>query len=66
MFSLAVRWQSFHWQHLIGFAILIFGMCEYNGVIPRCRPTPEPSADDAENQAVNTEADRMDTENEDQ
>ncbi|CAH0578394.1 unnamed protein product [Chrysodeixis includens] len=64
MFSLAVRWQSFHWQHLIGFAILIFGMCEYNGVIPRCRPTPEPPANDAEGQAVNTEADKMDTENE--
>ncbi|KAJ0183676.1 hypothetical protein K1T71_000099 [Dendrolimus kikuchii] len=41
MVSLAVRWQSFHWPHLIGFAILILGTCQYNGLIPSfSRRTP--------------------------
>lgn len=67
MVSLAVRWQTFHWQHLIGFAILIFGLCEYNGIIPRCRrPAPEPLADDAESQAVNTEPEPTDHDVEEQ
>ncbi|CAH1647842.1 unnamed protein product [Spodoptera littoralis] len=67
MVSLAVRWQTFHWQHLIGFAILIFGLCEYNGVVPRCRrATPEPLADDAESQAVVTEPEPTDHDTEEQ
>ncbi|CAH0703742.1 unnamed protein product [Spodoptera exigua] len=67
MVSLAVRWQAFHWQHLIGFAILIFGLCEYNGVVPSCRrPAPEPLTDDAESQAVNTEPEPTDHDNEEQ
>ncbi|CAB3259042.1 unnamed protein product [Arctia plantaginis] len=60
MFSLAVRWQTFHWQHLVGFAILIFGMCEYNGIIPRCRRRQVPQ-EDPESEAVNTETERIDT-----
>ncbi|CAH0716709.1 unnamed protein product, partial [Brenthis ino] len=35
MVSLAVLWQKFHWQHVIGFIVLILGMCEYNGILPR-------------------------------
>lgn len=36
MVSLGVKWQAFHWQHLLGFAVLIVGMCAYNGLMPRC------------------------------
>lgn len=62
MFSLAVRWQSFHWQHLVGFAILIFGMCEYNGIIPKCRRQPVPQ-EDPEDDVANVETERMATGN---
>ncbi|XP_053624043.1 solute carrier family 35 member F6 [Plodia interpunctella] len=39
MFSLGLRWQAFHWPHLIGFAVLILGTALYNGLItiPSCR-----------------------------
>jgi hypothetical protein len=33
MFSLAVRWQKFNYLQLIGFTLLIIGMCLYNNVI---------------------------------
>ncbi|XP_045509896.1 solute carrier family 35 member F6 [Colias croceus] len=54
--SLAVKWQVFHWQHIIGFAILIAGMCEYNGILPRCSFRRAPEDQD---RVVNTEADRL-------
>lgn len=65
MVSLAVHWQAFYWQHLIGFAVLIYGMCEYNGVVPSCRRR-QPNPVDSESQVVNAEAERMDPETEDQ
>uniref|UniRef100_A0A2A4K439 EamA domain-containing protein n=1 Tax=Heliothis virescens TaxID=7102 RepID=A0A2A4K439_HELVI len=52
MVSLAVSWQAFHWQHLIGFAVLIFGMCEYNGVVPRWSRAAPARADDAESPVI--------------
>ncbi|XP_075990720.1 transport and golgi organization 9 [Anticarsia gemmatalis] len=64
MVSLSVRWQAFHWQHLVGFSVLIYGMCEYNGVVPRCRRA-QPAQADPESQVVNTEAERIDTETDD-
>ncbi|XP_046977146.1 solute carrier family 35 member F6 [Vanessa cardui] len=57
MASLALSWQIFHWPHLIGFAALILGMCEYNGILPRCWQRRVVQED--ENQVVNTEADRL-------
>ncbi|XP_061719897.1 solute carrier family 35 member F6 isoform X1 [Cydia pomonella] len=54
MVSLAVRWQVFHWPHLLGFAVLIYGMAEYNALVPRCRrapadaPVPSSAAEDHE------------------
>ncbi|CAH2103123.1 unnamed protein product [Euphydryas editha] len=57
MVSLAVSWQVFHWQHLIGFAALILGMCEYNGILPKCWPRRVETED--QDQVVNTEADRL-------
>ncbi|CAH2985481.1 unnamed protein product [Chilo suppressalis] len=55
MVSLAVRWQSFHWQHLIGFGVLILGMAQYNGLLPKigCRQPPQEEPD---SEVVNTEA----------
>ncbi|KAI8430618.1 hypothetical protein MSG28_000829 [Choristoneura fumiferana] len=44
MVSLAVRWQVFRWQHLIGFGVLLYGMAEYNALVPRCRRAPAASA----------------------
>lgn len=35
IFSLIVRWQTFHWLQLLGFIILLCGMCLYNDVILR-------------------------------
>lgn len=32
MFSLAFTWQQFHWLQLLGFSLLLFGMCLYNGI----------------------------------
>ncbi|OWR41967.1 solute carrier family 35 member F6 [Danaus plexippus] len=55
MVSLGVKWQVFHWQHLIGFAILIFGMAVYYDIIPMNSRRP---ADD-ETPVVNSEADRL-------
>ncbi|XP_021184844.2 solute carrier family 35 member F6 [Helicoverpa armigera] len=63
MVSLAVSWQAFHWQHLIGFAVLIFGMCEYNGVVPRCSRAAAARADDAESPVI-ADADRPAPDNE--
>lgn len=38
MVSIALLWQNFHWEHLLGFAILIAGMCFYHGLVPTiCR-----------------------------
>ena len=31
--SLGVGWQEFHALHLLGFAILVVGMCVYNDLI---------------------------------
>lgn len=53
MVSLAVLWQKFHWQHLIGFLVLILGMCEYNGILPR------PWRRREESQVIDSEADRL-------
>ncbi|XP_045784611.1 solute carrier family 35 member F6-like isoform X2 [Maniola jurtina] len=42
--SIAVAWQAFHWQHLVGFAVLIFGLCAYNGLLPPlicCKRQPD-------------------------
>jgi len=33
MVSLGVHWQHFHYLQLIGFTLLIIGMCLYNNVI---------------------------------
>lgn len=44
MVSLAVRWQVFRWQHLVGFGVLLYGMAEYNALVPRCRRAPVASA----------------------
>lgn len=54
--SLGVRWQSFHWQHLIGFGVLIFGTCEYNGLIPWFRPSV-PADENIEESQIVTDAD---------
>lgn len=35
VFSLAIRWQKFHYLQLIGFVILLCGMCLYNDVFIR-------------------------------
>ncbi|CAK1588263.1 unnamed protein product [Parnassius mnemosyne] len=66
MVSLAVGWQAFHWQHLVGFAILILGMFKYNGALPECWPlrgnnatVPVPQEEPG---VVNAEADRMEQE----
>ncbi|XP_034839439.1 solute carrier family 35 member F6-like [Maniola hyperantus] len=42
--SIAVAWQAFHWQHLVGFAVLILGLCGYNGLLPKmicCSTEPD-------------------------
>lgn len=58
MVSLAVRWQAFHWQHLIGFAVLILGMAQYNGLLPALSRRPQPDAEaEPESEVVNTAAD---------
>ena len=31
--SLAVQWQEFHWLQLVGFIILVIGMCIYNDLL---------------------------------
>ena len=31
--SLGVGWQSFHFLQLVGFAILVVGMCIYNDLV---------------------------------
>jgi hypothetical protein len=31
--SLAVGWQAFHALQLLGFALLVFGMCVYNDIL---------------------------------
>ena len=31
--SLALSWQSFYWPQVIGFALLVTGMCLYNNII---------------------------------
>ena len=31
--SLAVGWQTFHALQLLGFAVLVSGMCVYNGLL---------------------------------
>jgi len=31
--SLAVQWQVFHWLQLVGFIILVIGMCIYNDIL---------------------------------
>lgn len=58
MVSLAVRWQQFHWQHLIGFAVLIVGMAQYNGLLPKvsCRRQNVAAPADPESEVVNTMA----------
>ncbi|GIY01762.1 solute carrier family 35 member F6 [Caerostris extrusa] len=35
IFSLCVKWQKFYWLQLVGFVILLCGMCLYNDVIIR-------------------------------
>ncbi|XP_054714467.1 solute carrier family 35 member F6-like [Uloborus diversus] len=35
IFSLAIQWQTFSWLQLLGFIILLAGMCLYNDVILR-------------------------------
>lgn len=55
MVSLGLRWQDFHWPYLIGFSVLILGMCEYNGVVPRCRSNAESTH--GENEVVDPESD---------
>lgn len=39
--SLALRWQNFYWPQIIGFALLVTGMCLYNNIlngdVVRCR-----------------------------
>ncbi|GFU00295.1 solute carrier family 35 member F6 [Nephila pilipes] len=35
IFSLIVKWQEFHWLQIVGFIILLCGMCLYNDVILR-------------------------------
>lgn len=62
MVSLAVRWQNFYWPHLIGFGVLIYGMCEYNGLIPRCRRPQTSENTDTANLVVNSEAEDVNTE----
>lgn len=58
MFSLGVKWQDFHWPHLIGFGVLIFGACVYNGLVPWFKPTPEPTEEAEESEAVDIEEER--------
>lgn len=64
MVSLAVRWQDFHWPHLIGFAVLILGTAMYNGLvkIPPCRRSRPEHERVPESEVVNTAADRPGTE----
>lgn len=33
MVSLGVGWQDFHWLQLVGFVVLIVGMCLYNNIL---------------------------------
>ncbi|CAL1296140.1 unnamed protein product [Larinioides sclopetarius] len=35
IFSLCVKWQKFYWLQLVGFIILLIGMCLYNDVFIR-------------------------------
>ncbi|XP_072931280.1 solute carrier family 35 member F6 [Epargyreus clarus] len=63
MVSLGVRWQSFHWPHLIGFSILILGMCQYNGIVPvwcPIRRNTQAAADPEQNPVVHADADVTD------
>ncbi|VVD05976.1 solute carrier family 35 member F6 [Leptidea sinapis] len=63
IFSLSLRWQSFHWQHLIGFSVLTLGMCQYNRILPKisisCCGWRNQQNEDVEN-AASAEADRLD------
>lgn len=31
--TLGLRWQPFHWLQVIGFVVLLFGMCVYNNIL---------------------------------
>ncbi|XP_013161425.1 PREDICTED: solute carrier family 35 member F6 [Papilio xuthus] len=60
MVSLAVSWQVFHWQHLVGFSILLMGMFKYNGVLPEWslfRRNTDNVTQEEERGVVNAEAD---------
>ncbi|KOB74780.1 putative solute carrier family 35 member f6 [Operophtera brumata] len=45
--------SAFHWPQLLGFGVLIYGMCEYNGVVPslRCRRAAD-GPDDGEDESA--------------
>ncbi|KAJ2954513.1 hypothetical protein O0L34_g2796 [Tuta absoluta] len=62
MVSLGLRWQSFHWQHLIGFGILILGMCAYNGLVPAACARAHHDAHDDRASIVEDDAERPDNE----
>ncbi|XP_063837460.1 solute carrier family 35 member F6 [Ostrinia nubilalis] len=62
MVSLAVKWQDFHWQHLIGFAVLILGMAQYNGIVPKVGCRRQAEATEPETEAVNPVAAAADPE----
>ncbi|XP_023944465.2 solute carrier family 35 member F6 [Bicyclus anynana] len=53
--SIAVAWQVFHWQHLVGFAVLITGLCAYNGLL--ARPCVRSTPSDDETRIVVADAD---------
>ncbi|CAH2035358.1 unnamed protein product, partial [Iphiclides podalirius] len=64
MVSLAVSWQTFHWQHLVGFAILLLGMFQYNGALPDCWNYRRNNdvvviQEEEERGVINSEADRL-------
>jgi len=57
--SLSLHWQKFYWPQIIGFFLLVVGMCLYNNIINastfRCRSQndAEPLLGAAEDQSVN-------------
>ena len=55
--SIAVGWQAFHYLQLLGFAVLVTGICMYNEIIPM------PHCGAGATKGGNTEVGQGDTQN---
>ncbi|XP_022117346.2 solute carrier family 35 member F6-like [Pieris rapae] len=44
--SVSVKWQEFYWLHIVGFAVIVIGMCKYNGLLTCIDGTYDDDDDD--------------------